>query len=403
MSTPDIAAVSQLGEFQLALPRSVRFGWGVRRQLPGIAGTLGSRVWLVIGSRTLFQNGLVDDVQLGLSAAGIGSEVLATITREPVVDDVDAAVVRLQRAGPRDGDVVVAIGGGSAIDLGKSVAALTTNRHGDSVRDFLEGVGRGLAIERPPLPFIAVPTTSGTGSEATRNAVISSHDPPFKKSLRSERMIPAAVLLDPELTISCPHAVTAHSGMDAITQLIESLTSRRANAFTQAICRDGLRQALPAISVAVRDGSNRPAREAMQYSAFLSGVALANSGLGLAHGVAAALGVHCDLPHGLACAVMLPAAMRFNLEARTAELAEVGRLLYPERRWSRDADAAEAAVAGIEQLNRELGIPASLAKLGVTSDQTDALVPASHGNSLSGNPRPVSDEDLRSLLQPLCG
>jgi alcohol dehydrogenase class IV len=343
----------------------------------------------------------VDELQSQLASSGVQNERLVTISREPLVEDVDAAARELRARGGAPGDVIVALGGGSAIDLAKAIAAMAAQPHASTVRDFLEGVGRGLTIDRAPLPVVALPTTAGTGSEATRNAVISSVDPVFKKSLRSERLVPAAVLLDPELTVSCPPTVTAHSGMDAITQLIESLLSRRANAFTQSLCLEGLRRALPALPVAFEDGGNREARESMQYAAFLSGVALANSGLGLAHGVAAALGVHCDVPHGLACAVLLPAAMRFNRDVRATELASIGRLL-PGCGGCSDDDAADAAIEGLERLARRVGIPAKLSALGVRREQIDRLVCASHGNSLSGNPREVRDEDLREILHRLC-
>ena len=295
----------------------------------------------------------------------------------------------------------MALGGGAAIDLGKATAALATNRHGESVRAFLEGVGRGLAIERAPLPFVAVPTTAGTGSEATRNAVISSLDPPFKKSLRSPAMVPTAIVLDPELTESCPRDVTAHSGMDSITQLIESFVSRRTNAWTAALCREGLARALPALPAAIADGRDQEARTAMLHAAFLSGLALANSGLGLAHGVAAGLGVRHGIPHGLACAVMLPAAMRFNRSVCAAAFAEIGRLLSPGLDAASDDHAADAAISGIESLCSSIGIPRRLGELGVTEEDLPALAPASRGNSLSGNPRDVTDEELAALLREM--
>lgn len=395
-------SANPLSAFQLALPRSVRFGWGARRELRDVTPALGRRAWFVVGSRTLLRSGLIDELRSDLASVGVVSEVLTAISHEPLVADVDQAVADALAAGADEQDVVVAVGGGSAIDLAKSVAALVMNRHGKSVRDFLEGVGRGLTLDFPPLPIVALPTTAGTGSEATRNAVISSQDPPFKKSLRHERLVPSAVLLDPELTISCPREVTAHSGMDAITQLIESWLSRRANPFTRALCREGLSRALPALAMAVADGTHRPAREALSYAAFLSGVALANSGLGLAHGLAAALGVHCDLPHGLACAVMLPVAMRFNRDVRRGELAEIARLLQPQADLGDEDAAADAAITGIESLCRTVDIPATLTPLGVRSDQIDALVPASRGNSLNGNPRDVTDDELRSVLGELC-
>ena len=397
MILPDLTPA--LGGYRLSLPRVVRFGWGVRRELGEVAAALGRRAWLVVGSRTLLERGEVAALESLLAVRGLQTELLAVITREPPVEDVDAATRHLlEHGGSRPGDVVIAVGGGSAIDLAKAVSAMVTNSGGASVQDYLEGVGRGLQIERAPLPMIALPTTSGTGSEVTRNAVISSLTPPFKKSLRSEQMVPAAVLLDPELTVSCPPSVTAHSGMDAITQLIESHLSNRANAFTSALCREGLQRALPALPAAYANGHDRAAREAMMHAAFLSGVALANSGLGLAHGVAAALGVQCGVPHGLACAVLLPAALRFNRDARPREIAEIGRW-FSGNAGVQDHDAIEAAIAGVEALNRQFGIPARLSDLGVAASQLAELAAGSRGNSLSGNPREPKDGELHQLLE----
>jgi len=203
-----------LTPYDFFAPNRIIFGWGRRAEIGAIARSLGTRAFLVSGSRTLDSNGTIDELCRFMKSAGIVVERLATQTREPEVGDVDTTVAQLRQIGAQDGDLVIAIGGGSAIDLAKAVAALATNPHGESVRDFLEGVGRGLKIEQPPLPLLAIPTTSGTGTEATKNAVISSYDPPFKKSLRSDLMVPKVVLVDPELTLSLPRAITAHTGMD---------------------------------------------------------------------------------------------------------------------------------------------------------------------------------------------
>ena len=212
--------------FDFLAPRIV-FGWGRRSEVGQLAHSLGKRAFVVSGSKSLESSGAIAQIETVLRKAGLTVVPLATIAHEPLVADVDAAVDRLLESAPAAGDLVVAVGGGSAIDLAKAAAALATNRHGHSVTDFLEGVGSGLKIEVPPLPVLAIPTTAGTGSEATKNAVISSTDPPFKKSLRSELMVPRIVLIDPELTVSLPPDVTASTGMDAITQLIESYLSRR--------------------------------------------------------------------------------------------------------------------------------------------------------------------------------
>lgn len=391
--------------FDFFAPSRLMFGWGRRSEIGQLARSLadrppGNRAFIVSGSKTLERCGALAEIEASLRQVGLDVVLLTTISREPEVADVDAAVERLREQQADSGDLVIAIGGGSAIDLAKAVAALATNRHGPGVADFLEGVGKGLKIEARPLPLLAVPTTAGTGSEATKNAVISSFDPPFKKSLRSDLMVPRAVLIDPELTASLPPDVTAHTGMDAITQLIESYLSRRAQPIPQALCESGLRAALPALVTAVEDGANRQAREAMAYAAFLSGMALANSGLGLAHGIAAALGIHCRVAHGLACAVMLPAALRINREIRRDEIARLWSLVEPESPIPED-NATAQFICHIEGLTRRVGIPSRLSALGVRKEQIPTLVKGSHGNSMDGNPRDVGDDELRKLLEEM--
>lgn len=376
----------------------VVFGWGRRAEVGQFARTLGRRVFLVTGSRVLKRQGTLDKIAASLRQAGVEVIPLAAISREPEVTDVDRAVAELLTYDRGSSDLILAIGGGSAIDLAKAVSALATNRQGGSVADFLEGVGKGLKIEAPPLAVLAMPTTAGTGSEATKNAVLSSTNPLHKTSLRSELMIPRAVLIDPELTVGLPPRVTAHTGMDAITQLIESYVSRRAQPIPQTLALEGLARALPALETAVTNGNDRPAREAMAYAAYLSGVALANSGLGFAHGVAAALGIHCGLPHGLACAVMLPTALRVNRDVRRNELARLWSLVDPASTLD-DAEATERFIEHIAAIAQRIGIPSRLSSVGVERAAIPAIVKSSRGNSMAGNPRDVSDDELTQLLE----
>jgi alcohol dehydrogenase class IV len=275
---------------------------------------------------------------------------------------------------------------------------MAVNSAGDGVRDYLEGVGKGLQLDVPPLPILAVPTTAGTGTEATRNAVISSTSPPFKKSLRSERLVPRIALVDPELTVSNPPSVTANSGMDAVTQLLESYFSRKAQPIPQALALSGLEGVVPALREAHRNRESRSAREKLAMAAMLSGMALANSGLGLAHGVASALGCHLGTPHGLACAVLLPIALRVN--------ATVCLALFPQLsgpilgRSIADPEAArDAILAEIDALGRDLAIPRRLSEIGVRKEQIPTLVQASRGSSMSGNPRDLSDDELAAILE----
>lgn len=399
-------------------PGQIAFGWGRRSELGSIVAGHGSRAFVVSGSRTLEKSGRIGELIDLIQSAGCSCHHVATISHEPEVADVDELVADLIRQDAGDGDCLVAIGGGSAIDLAKAAAALISNRRSSTVRDFLEGVGAGLAIETDPIPLVAVPTTSGTGTEATKNAVISSYDPAFKKSLRSPLMIPNAVLIDPELTVGLPPETTAFTGMDAITQLLESLISRRAQPVPQALSLHGLTLAIPAIAEAVENGSSQPAREAMSHAALLSGLALANSGLGMAHGIAAALGVHARIPHGLACAVMLPHALELNRDTSVNNLAAAGRAMQQGIQNSSIPDtslrelalscsltsadeAADFCIRVIRSLCQRIRIPATLTETGVRREQIPAIVASSRGNSMNGNPRDIADEELTALLEAM--
>lgn len=406
----------QLPAYDFIAPRKILFGVGRRSVVGTEASQLGRRCFIVSGSRTLERTGQLAAICDELRRAGVEPLHVATQTREPLVQDVDQLVEAIRQQDAGSGDCVLGIGGGSAIDLAKAAAALATNRDGDTVKDYLEGVGRGLKITVAPLPMIAMPTTSGTGAEATKNSVISSHSPAFKKSLRSDAMVPAVVIVDPELTLGLAPDTTAYTGMDAITQLIESYVSRRAKPIPQALCIDGLRLAIPAIISAVERPDDLAARAAMSHAALLSGMALANSGLGLAHGVAAALGVTADVPHGLACAVMLPSAMQINRAVAESSFTELGRVMraavlfiphdHPLHEWNANLGQSlksdgDFAVELVSHLCQRLRIPSTLSAIGIRSDQLEALAVGSKGNSMDGNPREVSQPELQELLQRL--
>lgn len=384
--------------FDFFSPQRITFGWGRRTEVGALAASLGRRAFLVTGSRTLERSGAVAELEAALRKSGVEPLRLASISREPLTEDVDNAANRLRAHRPTDGDLLLAVGGGSAIDLAKAVAAMAVQPQAAPVRDYLEGVGRGLKLVAPPLPLLAMPTTGGTGTEATKNAVISSLDPPFKKSLRDERMIPRIVLVDPELSVGVSPETTAWTGLDAVTQLIEAYVTRNARPIPQALCLEGLRLALPAVERAVRDGTDREAREAMALAALFSGQALANSGLGLAHGVAAALGVLGNVPHGLACAVMLPAALAANRTACEASFARLARYALNLNEPS-DAIAAQILFDQVHGLCQRLNVPSRLGDLGIRREQLPALVQGSHGNSLNGNPRPIDDVELTTILE----
>ena len=389
-----------LSSYDFLAPQRIAFGWGRRREVGALGRTLGRRALLVCGLPPEVAGSIVDEVATLLRAERVELVHLATLLHEPEVDDVDRTAAQLREQGVADGDFMLAIGGGAAIDLAKAVAAMATNRESSTVKDYLEGVGRGLKIACRPLPVLAMPSTAGTGAEATKNAVISCYDPPFKKSLRDDRLMPRIALVDPELTVTVPSAVTAASGMDAITQLIESYVSRKSQPIPRALAMQGLRMAVPAIVEAVTDGRSRRAREAMSHAALLSGMALANSGLGMAHGVAAALGTHCRVPHGVACALMLPAAIRVNMEVRQSDFGLLCAYLFP-RPMKTPAGAAATFLKEIESLCDRVGVPRRLSQVGVTREHIPALVKSSRGASMSGNPCELSDAQLTEIIESL--
>lgn len=295
---------------------------------------------------------------------------------------------------------VVGLGGGSVIDTGKTIAALAANP-GDPL-EYLEVVGRGKSLANPSLPYAAVPTTAGTGAEVTRNAVLASPEHKVKVSLRSPYMLPRLALVDPQLTHSLPPAVTAATGLDALTQLIEPFVSHRANPMTDAICREGIARAARSLRRAFRDGGDPAAREDMSLAALFGGLALANAGLGAVHGFAGPVGGEFPAPHGAVCAALLPHVMAANLQAlknrepanpALDRYAEVARILT-----GRPTATAHDGVEWVERLVADLGIP-PLRAYGLGPQHADALVrKASAASSMKGNPIRLTPDELKAVL-----
>jgi len=397
-------APEQSLEYDLALPPIVRFGVGRMAEIGAVVGLLGHRAWLVGGRRSLLDSPARPGLEASLAVAGIEHRVIATTDGEPTVGQVATALAGVPSES-HAGTVVVAVGGGAAIDLAKAVAALATNcdlaratAHDLEavVTDHLEGVGTR-SITRWPLPVVAIPTTAGTGAEATRNAVISCPRRRFKKSMRSPLMVPRAVIIDPALGAGCERATTAAAGLDAITQLIESFICRFARPVPRALVLEALPRALEALPRLLADPNDLQARAAMSHAAFVSGVALTNSGLGMAHGVAAALGIECGTPHGVACALMLPVALRVNAAAAVHDLAALERAV-DQAAAGDDGTCAAAFVGRIERLCREAGVPERLAELGLARDRIAWLADNSGGASMRGNPVELDPARLRPIL-----
>ena len=394
------------------LPRLV-VGPGRVVDLPGIVASLGRSALLVTGARSFREGRAWAPLVAGLEAEGVAWEHLA-VAGEPSPAVVDAAVAARKAAPP---EVVVGIGGGSAVDAAKAIAGLL--RSGTTALDHLEGVGRGVPYPGPATPFVAVPTTAGTGSEVTKNAVLSGRlagaapgTPPFKKSFRDEQLVARVALLDPDLLATCPPAVVAGDGMDALTQLLEAFTSTGASPFTDAVARSGLASAawaLPAWHAAALDGGpdaeTAAARAAMSWAACCSGIVLANAGLGAVHGIVAALGARYPVAHGVGCGILLAATTRTNLAAlgarepgspALARYAEAGRLLAGDASLA-DAAARDALVATLERWTADLGIP-RLADVGTAPADLPGLVAESRGSSMRTNPVALTDVEIGAVL-----
>lgn len=378
--------------FELATATRIVFGPGTLAEAGEIVRALGRRALVVTGSRPERAEPLL----AMLAERGV-STISQTVSGEPTVAAIREGV---RRAAGEACDAVVAIGGGSALDAGKATAALLAN--GGDLLDYLEIVGRGQPLTRPSLPFVAIPTTAGTGSEVTRNAVLASPEHGVKASLRSPLMLPRVALVDPEPTHDLPRDVTARTGLDALTQLIEPFVSRRANPLVDAFCREGLWRGARSLRRACEHGEDAAAREDMALASLLGGLALANAGLGIVHGLAAVLGGRFAAPHGALCARLLAPGMRANLRAleerapgseALARYGEVARIVTGR------ADAgAEDGVAWAHALARDLEIP-SLAAYGVgAADLEPIAAQAERVGSTQGNPIVLARNEIVGVL-----
>jgi alcohol dehydrogenase class IV len=379
--------------FEFATATRIIFGAGSFQSLGTVTKELGKAALVVTGRNQRRAEPIVSV----LGEQGIRATAFS-VPGEPEVETVQQGVARAKSQGC---DLVISFGGGSALDAGKAIAAMLTNQ-GDLL-DYLEVIGRGKAITRAPAPFIAVPTTAGTGSEVTRNAVLASPQHGVKVSLRSPLLLPKIALIDPELTCDLPPAVTASTGLDALTQLIEPYVCSRANPMTDALCREGMSRVARSLRTAFQDGHNAAAREDMSVAALFGGLALANAGLGAVHGFAGPVGGMFPAPHGAVCAALLPHVMEANLRAlRTRGPASTALPRYQDvaRILTGQADAApDAGVVWVSELVRDLRIP-PLSSYGIKPGQVAELVEKSvKASSMKANPISLSREELGGILQ----
>jgi len=386
------------------LPR-ITFGSGSLERLPTIAAAHGRRALLVTGARSLAASGRLEDLRGRLTAGGIKVAGTVGISGEPSPSTIDEAVAAWRDAGI---DVVIGIGGGSTLDAAKAIAGLL--RTGTSVTDHLEGVGPGLPYPGPAVPLVAVPTTAGTGSEATRNAVISKRGPDgYKRSFRDERLVAADAVVDPDLLAGLPPEVIAANGMDAMTQLLESFVSLRAGPLTDALAIAGLEATRDGLVAwhAGPDGAGAPAaRSRMAFAALLSGICLAHAGLGAVHGLASPLGAKLPIPHGAACGATLAAVTVVNISALSARdagsatlarYATIGRLLARLPAETPDAEARAGLITTLTAWTGQLEIP-RLRTFGLTEAVIPAIVADARGSSMRTNPIVLTDDELTAIL-----
>ncbi len=378
--------------FRFATATQIVFGAGALKELPGLVRGLGNRVWLVLGKSDRHRH-----VAALLQNAGLSVEV-ARVTGEPSVEDVLALVEAALAGGC---ELVVGVGGGSVLDAAKALAALLANP-GDPL-DFLEVVGRGQPLSRAPLPFIALPTTSGPGAEVTKNAVLASTAHGVKVSLRSDAMLPKLALVDPELTLGLPPHLTAATGLDALTQVLEPFVSCQSNPITDALSREGMARGARSLRRAFHAGGDIAARTDMALVSLLGGLCLANSKLGAVHGFAGPIGGRFPAPHGAVCARLLPIVVERNIAALRerdpdgpylGRYAEVAQILT-----GRASASADDAAPWLRELVEELGVP-SLRSYGLGADAVAELVSqAKRSSSMQGNPIVLTGEELTRTLE----
>jgi alcohol dehydrogenase len=383
------------------LPR-ILFGAGRIAELPGLVRGYGAKILLVTGARSFRASPRWDWLTGELARLGMSFEHLS-VADEPSPELVDGAVAAFHGQGI---EALVAIGGGSVLDAGKAIAGLLP--HGNSVLDHLEGVGRNRPYHGPATPFIAVPTTAGTGSEATKNAVLSVRgDGGYKKSFRHDGLVPEYALVDPELLATCPPELIAADGMDAFTQLLESYVSIRSSPMTDALALSGMTAFRDGLFAALAGGEGEAAqagRANLAYASLMSGIALAQAGLGSVHGLASPLGAFYPIPHGLCCGTLLAVATAVNLRALRQRLpdspaltkyAAIGRLL--SGRGCADEAAQEALLEVLNDWTLRLDLK-RLGAFGVAREHLARIVAHARGNSMLTNPLVLTDEEIGGIV-----
>jgi alcohol dehydrogenase class IV len=378
--------------FEFATAGRIIFGPATLNQAPAAIRSFGQRPFVVIGREPTRAQRLFE-----LLAKDCVPVITTSIRGEPTTDDITRATLHARESAC---DCVIGFGGGSVIDAAKAIAALLTNA--SPLFDYLEVIGRAQPLAQPSAPCIAIPTTAGTGAEVTRNSVLGSQQHRVKVSLRSPHMLPKVAIVDPELTYGLPPEITASTGLDALTQLIEPYVSPRANPMTDALCVEGIRRAARSLRRVVENGTDSSAREDMSLASLFGGLALANSGLGAVHGFAGPIGGMFPAPHGAICAALLPHVIEANLAALRVRAPtskaldrydEIARLVT-----ERPQATADDLVTWTRELVNSLPIR-PLSAYGITRDDFPAIVVAAErASSMKANPLPLTYEELTGVL-----
>jgi alcohol dehydrogenase class IV len=373
------------------LPIEILMGKGCFSELGSRAARYGKRAMLVCGSRSLRDAGRLDQALEQLRGSGVMTTVYDAVSGEPTLDVIQEGLDRARAGGI---EVMIGVGGGSAMDTAKAIAGLYT--HPGTVHEYYRGER---AVSGGGLPWIAVPTTAGTGAEATKNAVLIDPEARDKFSLRHDGWFATVALLDPELTLSMPPEITAATGSDALTQAIESYTSIGASPITDGLAVEAITRIARSLKQAVRKGSDLEARADMLYGSMLAGCAMANARLGGVHGMAHPLGARYNIPHGVVCGLLLPYVLAYNVEYAERKYAHIAQLLGVDTREMDPDKAAQAAVQRVRELVTELDIPERLGTLGVKREDFPLIVEGSlPSGSLKHNPRPLAAQDVKAIL-----
>jgi alcohol dehydrogenase class IV len=366
----------------IMIPQTIIFGSGTISELPVQVKRFGRTAVIVSGGKSFSESGKRNKIMALLKGEGITAHEIGGIGHDPDELLVNEVTKKVKSIKP---DTVIGIGGGSVIDTAKAASIIATN--GGVVADYWGGK----PFTKPSIPYIAVPTTSGTGSEVTKNAVITSKEKTFKKSIRSEYMIPNVALIDPALTLSVPREVTRDTGLDALIQNLEGYTSKNSGPITDTLARKAIELAGKYLALAYKNPEDLDAREAMSLVSLYGGITLLNAGLGLAHGLSHPIGIRFGLPHGRSCAIVMPKVMEYNYIARKQKYDEIGQLLSGERN----------GVKAFKKLLAELDLSTKLGDYGIREEDIPNIVSESKGGSRNYNPVPHSDDTVERMLKEI--